>query len=271
MDLKLAGKTALDHRRLKGHRPALLPKFWPAKAVTSSSYRAAVTRWRQRSRRSYRNPMCASTRSPPTYPTAPRSTELARDYPDIDILVNNAGAIPGGSLLNVDEATWRKAWDLKVFGYVNMCRAFYALMQKRKRGVIVQCCWQRCRHARSRIHLRRRGQCRPRRLHPVAWQRQRSRTASVSSPSVPDRLRPTALSSLMKRKRTRSHRQRRQLEGPAQAAAIRPRRHRRGNPAPPSRSSLPTTRATPADPSSRSMPACPRAPRLSRTVISCHI
>jgi NAD(P)-dependent dehydrogenase (short-subunit alcohol dehydrogenase family) len=40
-------------------------------------------------------------------------------------------------LLNVDEATWRKAWDLKVFGYVNMCRAFYALMQKRKRGVIV--------------------------------------------------------------------------------------------------------------------------------------
>ena len=62
---------------------------------------------------------------------------LARDYPGIDILVNNAGAIPGGTLLGVDEATWRKAWDLKVFGYINMCRAFYALMQKRKRGVIV--------------------------------------------------------------------------------------------------------------------------------------
>ena len=62
---------------------------------------------------------------------------LARDYPEIDILVNNAGAIPGGTLLNVDEATWRKAWDLKVFGYVNMCRAYYALMQKRKSGVIV--------------------------------------------------------------------------------------------------------------------------------------
>ena len=62
---------------------------------------------------------------------------LAHEYPDIDILVNNAGAIPGGTLLNVDEATWRKAWDLKVFGYVNMCRAFYVLMQKRKTGVIV--------------------------------------------------------------------------------------------------------------------------------------
>jgi 3-oxoacyl-[acyl-carrier protein] reductase len=28
---------------------------------------------------------------------------LARDYPGIDILVNNAGAIPGGSLLAIDD------------------------------------------------------------------------------------------------------------------------------------------------------------------------
>jgi NAD(P)-dependent dehydrogenase (short-subunit alcohol dehydrogenase family) len=62
---------------------------------------------------------------------------LAGDYPAIDILVNNAGAIPGGSLLAIDEATWRKAWDLKVFGYVNMCRAFYALMKSRGHGVII--------------------------------------------------------------------------------------------------------------------------------------
>jgi 3-oxoacyl-[acyl-carrier protein] reductase len=62
---------------------------------------------------------------------------LARDFPSIDILVNNAGAIPGGSLLEVDEATWRATWDLKVFGYVNMCRAFYALMKARRAGVIV--------------------------------------------------------------------------------------------------------------------------------------
>jgi len=62
---------------------------------------------------------------------------LARDYAGIDILVNNAGAIPGGDLLQVDEATWRKAWELKVFGYINMCRAFYALMKERGRGVIV--------------------------------------------------------------------------------------------------------------------------------------
>ena len=29
--------------------------------------------------------------------------QLVRDFPMIDILVNNAGAIPGGSLLDVDE------------------------------------------------------------------------------------------------------------------------------------------------------------------------
>lgn len=62
---------------------------------------------------------------------------VARDFPEIDILVNNAGAIPGGQLLDMDEQTWRKAWDLKVFGYINMCRAYYALMKKRGSGVII--------------------------------------------------------------------------------------------------------------------------------------
>ncbi|MGD8476254.1 MAG: short-chain dehydrogenase/reductase [Burkholderiales bacterium] len=56
---------------------------------------------------------------------------------DADILVNNAGAIPGGDLQAIDEARWREAWDLKVFGYINLCRAFYAAMQERGSGVIV--------------------------------------------------------------------------------------------------------------------------------------
>jgi 3-oxoacyl-[acyl-carrier protein] reductase len=64
-------------------------------------------------------------------------TRLAREFPGIDILVNNAGAIPGGKLLDIDEATWRAAWDLKVFGYINMCRAFYTLMKARHAGVII--------------------------------------------------------------------------------------------------------------------------------------
>lgn len=63
--------------------------------------------------------------------------ELAAWAGELDILVNNAGAIPGGDLARVDEETWRRAWDLKVFGYINLTRAVYATMKKRGRGVIV--------------------------------------------------------------------------------------------------------------------------------------
>ena len=55
----------------------------------------------------------------------------------IDILVNNAGAIPPGSLTAVDNETWRRAWDLKVFGFISLCRAVYPAMAARHSGVIV--------------------------------------------------------------------------------------------------------------------------------------
>ena len=55
----------------------------------------------------------------------------------VDILVNNAGDIPGGSVLDIDEAKWRHAWDLKLFGYVNMTREVLGAMKARGRGVIV--------------------------------------------------------------------------------------------------------------------------------------
>jgi NAD(P)-dependent dehydrogenase (short-subunit alcohol dehydrogenase family) len=63
--------------------------------------------------------------------------ELAQWAGDLDILVNNAGAIPGGDLLKVDEETWRRAWDLKLFGYINLSRRVYAAMKQKGRGVIV--------------------------------------------------------------------------------------------------------------------------------------
>lgn len=62
---------------------------------------------------------------------------LARECPHIDILVNNAGAIPRGRIDEIDEKRWREAWDLKVFGYINMTRAFYASMKARGKGVII--------------------------------------------------------------------------------------------------------------------------------------
>jgi NAD(P)-dependent dehydrogenase (short-subunit alcohol dehydrogenase family) len=62
---------------------------------------------------------------------------LADAVPELDILVNNAGDIPGGALDAIDEATWRHAWELKVFGYLNLTRLVYARMTERGHGVIV--------------------------------------------------------------------------------------------------------------------------------------
>jgi hypothetical protein len=62
---------------------------------------------------------------------------LAAECADTDILVNNAGAIPGGNIDMITEDRWRAAWDLKVFGYINMTRRFYDMMRTRGHGVIV--------------------------------------------------------------------------------------------------------------------------------------
>lgn len=62
---------------------------------------------------------------------------LLQDHNDIDILINNAGAIPVGFIQDIDEEAWREAWELKVFGYINMCREAYANMRERGGGVII--------------------------------------------------------------------------------------------------------------------------------------
>jgi 3-oxoacyl-[acyl-carrier protein] reductase len=65
------------------------------------------------------------------------ANRLAEASGPIDILVNNAGAIPHGSLDDLADATWREAWDLKVFGFINLTRAVYRDMRARRRGVII--------------------------------------------------------------------------------------------------------------------------------------
>lgn len=63
--------------------------------------------------------------------------ELMGKNEDIDILINNAGAIPNGNILEIDDSIWRNAWELKVFGYINLCRETYATMSERKKGIII--------------------------------------------------------------------------------------------------------------------------------------
>jgi 3-oxoacyl-[acyl-carrier protein] reductase len=58
-------------------------------------------------------------------------------FPDVDVVVNNAGSIPFGSIDQVDEEAWRQAWDLKIYGYVDLTRRYLEVMRTRSRGVIV--------------------------------------------------------------------------------------------------------------------------------------
>ena len=62
---------------------------------------------------------------------------LAKKCKDATILINNAGDIPSGSLFDVDDKKWREGWNLKVFGYINMCREFYPIIKNNGGGVIL--------------------------------------------------------------------------------------------------------------------------------------
>jgi NAD(P)-dependent dehydrogenase (short-subunit alcohol dehydrogenase family) len=68
---------------------------------------------------------------------ASRQEALVDVVGDVDILVNNAGAIPPGELADLDDEAWRDAWELKVFGYINLCRLVLPRMEARRSGVII--------------------------------------------------------------------------------------------------------------------------------------
>lgn len=68
---------------------------------------------------------------------APKSAEALFDQlGNVDILINNAGAIPGGTLADINEEKWRNAWELKLFGYINLTRVYLAAMEKQGHGII---------------------------------------------------------------------------------------------------------------------------------------
>src|SRR3954468_9541347 len=136
MDLKIAGKTALITGGSKGIGRATAEVFAAEGCNVIIVSRTAETLGQVKSAIAQKSNVRVDTVAADLSDST-NVDRLAQDYPDIDILVNNAGAIPGGSLLSVDEATWRRAWDLKVFGYINMCRRFYALMKARGHGVII--------------------------------------------------------------------------------------------------------------------------------------
>jgi NAD(P)-dependent dehydrogenase (short-subunit alcohol dehydrogenase family) len=66
-----------------------------------------------------------------------RRAELVAACGDVDILVNNAGAIPSGTIDEISDKTWRETWELKVFGFIDLTRAYFERMKRKKSGVII--------------------------------------------------------------------------------------------------------------------------------------
>jgi 3-oxoacyl-[acyl-carrier protein] reductase len=136
MDLKLAGKTALITGASKGIGRAtanvLAEEGCNVILVARTAADLAAAQAEIARKSNVRVDVFPADLSDST-----NVDKIAAAFPGVDILVNNAGAIPGGNLIEIDEARWRAAWNLKVFGYINMCRAYYAHMKKRQAGVIV--------------------------------------------------------------------------------------------------------------------------------------
>ena len=136
MDLKLGGRSALVTGGSKGIGFAI------AKRLAAEGCNLALV---ARSSEGLEKASAALRQSAPIQvrtfardmANASARDEICAACADADILVNCAGGIPGGTLEDVDDAKWRAAWDVKVFGCINMCRAFYAHMKARGRGAIV--------------------------------------------------------------------------------------------------------------------------------------
>ena len=62
--------------------------------------------------------------------------ELDHSAGEYDILLNNAGDIPAGDIEEVTDEAIKKGFDLKVFGYISLSRAFWN-KRKGRDGVII--------------------------------------------------------------------------------------------------------------------------------------
>ena len=136
MDLELAGKTALITGASRGIGRAIADVL-AAEGVNlhlASRTAADLERARDAIRRSHN---VAITLHPGDLSKKEVQDALGTATEGVDILVNNAGAIPAGTIEEVDDARWREAWDLKVFGFISLCRTHYPAMCRRRSGVIV--------------------------------------------------------------------------------------------------------------------------------------
>jgi NAD(P)-dependent dehydrogenase (short-subunit alcohol dehydrogenase family) len=136
MDLELRGKVALVTGASKGIRLACAETLAAEGsdlhlvARTAAHLDAAAERLE-------RDHAIRVTVYPVDLAVSSGRQRLAAALPALDIVVNNAGAIPGGDLERVDQDTWRGAWELKVVGYIDICRLLLPRLEAQGSGVII--------------------------------------------------------------------------------------------------------------------------------------
>ena len=136
MDLQLAGKSALITGASKGIGRATALGF----AAEGCSVKLAARS--VDALESLRKEILAKYKvAVELYPGDLSSTEsmlvLADRAGNVDILINNAGDIPAGTVEALSDADWRRGFDLKLFGYINLTRDVYTHMKQRGSGVII--------------------------------------------------------------------------------------------------------------------------------------
>ncbi len=124
-----------DHRRLEGYRPCVAQVFAAEGCHLHLAARNGEAMAQAKSELEAAHGVRVTVHALELSSTEAME-KLAEDVGYVDILINNAGDIPAGSLEIVDDAAWRRGFDLKVFGYITLARAFYKKMRG-KDGVIV--------------------------------------------------------------------------------------------------------------------------------------
>ena len=136
MDLNLSGKTALITGASKGIGEHLAETF-AGEGVHLHLTARSMDRLEALKDRLAKISDVSVTLHPLDLTADGAVEKLSATIKHIDILVNNAGAIPSGDLWDVNKENWRNGWDLKVYGYIDMCREFYTKMKNAGGGVII--------------------------------------------------------------------------------------------------------------------------------------